>query len=928
MGRLSRWLLVAVLLGSSSCASDGGESAENKLGPPSGEAWSDPATWPSNRVPTEGDDVVIPSGKRILLDVSPPNLSTLTVDGTLVFDDRDLELTVGSIHVAGELRIGSEERLHQHRATVTLTSGATGDDASSGTGTRGIMVMGGRLELHARAPEVTWTKLGDHAEANATSLTLLGDVDWEPNDDIVVAPTDFYRLGRTALHSVASVDGATVELAEPLEQFRWGKLQYVDESGVTLEPTDAVTESVIDERAEVGNLTRKILIQGPDDDLWKNERFGAHVMIMTGSQARIEGVEFRRVGQAGILARYPIHWHLMSYTSDGEERTDQSPQYIRNSSIWNSSQRCVVLHGTNDVAVQNNICFDIRGHAIFLEDAVERRNVIEDNLVLHVHRPDPGQRLLNHDDKAAGFWLTNPDNVVRGNVAADAEGIGFWLAFPEHSLGSSANVPLEPTFLPFGTFDDNTAHSNGIVGFMFDEAPRNEVGDIVDLTYRPSTGGEGTESVPFTMTGIRLYKHEAAWETDRASFWNRAVGPRFREFVISDFNGTAFSGASICEISQALVVGRSLNEANQPLLPGGELLFLSGASPLGAASYHSDCDIFENVFVNLPAIPNRPSGAFATNDYYITGVDKGLSRNPDNRFINTHPGFRAPSPHTLAIGEGRENWALAGALWDEHGYWGTPGNYWVYDMPFLTDGTPCSEPLEPHRNDRSCVGPYYGVNRISLDGLEEWDPSQNRPLHVRRVDNDTTWFIDDGNCTSFLGNMRHFSAVRGGHYEVTFPPGQTNGDDRNGTPGDQIDCAAGLSSGSPTPTKVQFRVTNLFEAEDEFLLGIAYSSAVVPTVYATVRQSPLEVTNWAGYLAWKQGSDWQGLTNADLWYPLTQVSSAEEVVTSAGDVFYQDAANNQILLKVSRQDMTFLQDYTTPNYRLYHDVTYVIRDDI
>jgi len=36
-------------------------------------------------------------------------------------------------------------------------------------------------------------------------------------------------------------------------------------------------------------------------------------MIMgTGGQARVEGVEFRRGGQSGALGRYPFHWHMLS----------------------------------------------------------------------------------------------------------------------------------------------------------------------------------------------------------------------------------------------------------------------------------------------------------------------------------------------------------------------------------------------------------------------------------------------------------------------------------------------------------------------------------------------------------------------------------------------------------------------------------------
>src|SRR4249920_702495 len=47
--------------------------------------WSDPATWPDRQVPRAGDKVTIAAGKDVVLDVSPPALNGLTIDGKLSF---------------------------------------------------------------------------------------------------------------------------------------------------------------------------------------------------------------------------------------------------------------------------------------------------------------------------------------------------------------------------------------------------------------------------------------------------------------------------------------------------------------------------------------------------------------------------------------------------------------------------------------------------------------------------------------------------------------------------------------------------------------------------------------------------------------------------------------------------------------------------
>src|SRR5690606_6389103 len=55
--------------------------------------WSDPAAWPDGKVPGEGAAVTIPRDLDVTLDVDPPALRSLTIDGKLRFsDERDLAL--------------------------------------------------------------------------------------------------------------------------------------------------------------------------------------------------------------------------------------------------------------------------------------------------------------------------------------------------------------------------------------------------------------------------------------------------------------------------------------------------------------------------------------------------------------------------------------------------------------------------------------------------------------------------------------------------------------------------------------------------------------------------------------------------------------------------------------------------------------------
>jgi hypothetical protein len=97
-----------------------------------------------------GQDVIIPIDRRIILDVSPPPLGSLTVIGTLEFLEADLTLISDWIMVHGTLQVGTEAEPFTHNAIITLTGNDMEEDVM-GMGTRGLMVMGGQART-ARHP--------------------------------------------------------------------------------------------------------------------------------------------------------------------------------------------------------------------------------------------------------------------------------------------------------------------------------------------------------------------------------------------------------------------------------------------------------------------------------------------------------------------------------------------------------------------------------------------------------------------------------------------------------------------------------------------------------------------------------------------------------------------------------------------------------
>ena len=135
--------------------------AQNAGAPAKATKWSDPATWPNNKVPAAGDKVAIAKDKNVILDVNTPALGGVTIDGKLSFaDNADVELTTEWIMLHGELAIGTEAKPHARKATITFTDNVKGENIMANMGDRGMMISGGTLNLHGDRTH-TWSKVRD-----------------------------------------------------------------------------------------------------------------------------------------------------------------------------------------------------------------------------------------------------------------------------------------------------------------------------------------------------------------------------------------------------------------------------------------------------------------------------------------------------------------------------------------------------------------------------------------------------------------------------------------------------------------------------------------------------------------------------------------------------------------------------------------------
>ena len=113
-------------------------------------------------------------------------------------------------------------------------------------------------------------------------------------------------------------------------------------------------------------------------------------------------------------------------------------QYFNDSSIHDSFNRGVTIHGTDNTTVSNNFMYKTIGHTLFLEDGVEENNTITYNVVCLSIRPAPGTEVTPSDNELnqaqnrtpASYWITHPNNIVENNVAAGGGRNGLLVYLP------------------------------------------------------------------------------------------------------------------------------------------------------------------------------------------------------------------------------------------------------------------------------------------------------------------------------------------------------------------------------------------------------------------------------------------------------------------------------------------------------------------
>jgi cell migration-inducing and hyaluronan-binding protein len=639
-----------------------------------------------------GADVVVPENMRLVFDGdgAADRIRRLTVRGTFACAAGERTLAVEGILVSGSSALfecgspaaprtapfnvifSGRSVFSAHEVSLSCGPGGHAHGPANFGEQSFVVSCAGRVRLFGAAPDAPWTRLNQTAAQGTSILSLEGaaaTAGWLVGDEVAIASTGF-NANDTEVRRITEILTPTqVRLNSPLGRTHNGTSERFTRPAFGGQPARAFA---LHERAEVANLSRRIVIRGTEDD-----RKGAHLVItqMPGL-VTIAGVALETMGRMGELGRYPIHWHHAG---------DAQGDFLERSVIRNSFNRCASLHQTNNASLVSNICFEHFGHGFFLEDGNETGNTFDKNIVFKSKRVPYGRHLLISDVTSpspsrwappASYWISNPDNTFTGNVAAGGEGTGFWFALKDadHRLASMTTSPRQTAIR---RFENNIAHSLRH-GFSIDGGPNGECADgdptvpgIQDNPRNPgclASGGrlgdvdtEGTNYEPPTLSVLQRI---VGYKCTEYGIWDRALSNvRIDNSIFADnmiHIGLVFSSA----LTRSALIAKSSNFADAEL--ANTVYPTTLLRPTAMVVYDGPFSLEDVHFDGFPASWSY-GGADVTPDIMrptVAAANRGTTNRVRGLTFNAPPPVLAHFQHDLGH-YSKDNWAAG--VWDQDG---------------------------------------------------------------------------------------------------------------------------------------------------------------------------------------------------------------------------------------------------------------------
>jgi cell migration-inducing and hyaluronan-binding protein len=334
----------------------------------------------------------------------------------------------------------------------------------------------------------------------------------------------------------------------------------------------------------------------------------------------------------------------------------------------------------------------------------------------------------------ASYWITNPDNTYRDNVAAGSDMNGFWMSLPEHPNGKFEGTDISrntwPRNMRVKEFKGNTAHSN-YDAFMMDRniATNNTFGVTGNMHIARENPADSRSKIVETV-----FQDLTAYKNRNGGFWGRGemrtyINIKSADNAIGYTQASGLGGGASLEdpytsrVIDSLFVGETENIGN-PTTDAEKAYGRSVPKPVmpdfpirGYEYYDNRHDVVNTKFVNFQDNATRKTGALS----YLLYTSFGVSSNnaiEKVKFENAKPAYFPPMTGNArwANDNGNSSAYRTSVIRDKDGSTtgGVPSYILIHDGvndSIATDTEACE--IKPTWGAAVCKG---DVGRLSLGG--------------------------------------------------------------------------------------------------------------------------------------------------------------------------------------------------------------------
>jgi len=379
--------------------------------------WSDPETWESGQVPTDGSGVVIADGTTVTIAAQiTTRVKYLNVAGTLRHaPDTDTKLRVETLETqpGSRYEIGTASTPIRRNVTAeveVIDEGPIDESIWPDRKNKGLMLRGD-IEI-VGAEKTPWSTLAQAPTAGDASIELSAEpAHWSPGDTVVVPGTEPYESTsldhKDEKRTISSITGATVTFESPLDYDHTTPKSGLDTYALNLSRNIVVySENTVEHRRG------HIMIMSPGSDV-------RHVRLRELGRTNkdeyltnpVRGKEtLPKQDDPNPAARYPFHYH---HTGIEAEPHRAEGLVIQGSPGWGF----VNHHAHAEVA--DSITYDVLGAGFVSEGGNERGSF--DNCIA-IRSKGSGETI---DSRSAGAHGGDPAIDDFGHA-----GHGFWMQSP------------------------------------------------------------------------------------------------------------------------------------------------------------------------------------------------------------------------------------------------------------------------------------------------------------------------------------------------------------------------------------------------------------------------------------------------------------------------------------------------------------------